>query len=258
MQLAFSVVSVMSLFFTLPSFAQQPYSFEDACRNAGWTTGPCAPKAKQEQAMYCVPIGSTAFHPKEASANCAAMAISPVWDLEIFVELLGLPNINILNAMRVTIGTTPGEQNAFAQLYYECKCSVPQPRKMKKGARLIFYDPQWAKTAPAEFYLTLGHEIGHHLCGHVREEEEDETMLQANELEADRFSGAAIRNFEIYHGKPFLADALKAASRLFPESRRPSHPARAARIEAMKTGYHSGSPCGNLARAIRGYTRQPR
>ena len=64
--------------------------------------------------------------------------------------------------------------------------------------------------------------------------------------------------FEIYHGKAFLDGALKAADRLYSVEGSRSHPPRAARVEAVLVGYKSGSPCGNLAPAIRGYSPQAR
>jgi hypothetical protein len=239
------VLVVQALFFVLlfgSSASAQYYSFEEACRNAGLTTGACAPKSQQRQSTECVKIGGNAFHAEKSRGDCIEATLSPVFDAEIFVELLGLPNINKMNELGLTIRRSVGFNNAVALFH--------------KGARTIIHDPEWARTAGAEFYLVLGHEVGHHFCGHTLETAQQSP--QEAELEADRFSGASIKRFEVYHDRPFLNDALTAAARLYSASGSRSHPARAARVEAVKLGYTSGSPCGNLAPAIRGFSPQRR
>jgi predicted metalloprotease len=121
---------------------------------------------------------------------------------------------------------------------------------------MIILDPEWAKSVTAEAYLVLGHEAGHHFCGHALDS--DPMARKKQELEADQFSGAAIRRFEAYHGRAFLQDALQAATRLYSASETGSHPSRNARLDAITLGYNSGSPCGDLAPGVRGYTAGPR
>lgn len=224
------------------ALAQRQYSFEEACRNAGMTTGPCAPKAQQGFSIGCVKITGNAFHADKSTSDCIQTTLSPADDAQIFVELIGLPNISKVNELRLTIGRTSGFNNAVALFH--------------NGSRMIIHDPAWARSATAEFYLVLGHEAGHHFCSHVLEN--DPIRRRQFELEADRFSGASIKRFEAYHGRSFLNDALKAATRLYSEAGSRSHPDRAARTEAIMLGYNSGSPCGGLSDGVRGHAPNQR
>lgn len=245
---AVAVVAWIGSLFCGSALAQRHYSFEEACRNAGMTTGACAPKANQgfstDQgfSLGCVKTAGNAFHAEKATSDCVRTSLSPVEDAEILVELFGLPNIPKINQLRLTIGRTSDFNNAVAVFH--------------NGGRMIIHNPAWAKTATAEFYLVLGHEAGHHLCGHLLEN--DPVKRKELELEADRFSGASIKRFEVYHGKNFLNDALKAAARLYSETGSRSYPDRAARLEAITLGYNSGSSCGNLSDGIRGYSPKQR
>jgi hypothetical protein len=224
--------------------AQQHYSFEEACRNAGMTTGACAPKSQQPQSPRCVKLGGNAFHAEKSSgtSGCIDTTVSPSADVEIFVEMIGLANIPKVNELNLTIRRSGKFQNAIALF--------------QDGARMIIYDPEWAKSVAAEYYLVLGHEAGHHFCRHTI------PGFQSNpkqaELEADRFSGASIRRFEAYHGRAFLQNALATAERLYSEQGSRTHPPRAARIDAIMLGYNDGSPCGDLAAGVRGFSPQPR
>ena len=206
------------------------------------TTGACAPKAQQGFSLGCVKVTGNAFHAEKASSGCLQTTLSPAEDAEIFVELFGLPNLAKINELRLTIGRTSKFNNAVALFH--------------NGSRMIVHDPAWARTATAEFYLVLGHEAGHHVCGHVLES--DPFKRKQHELEADRFSGASIKRFEAYHGRSFLNEAVKAGTRLYSEAGSNSHPERVARIEAIMLGYNSGSPCGNLVEGIRGYSPKQR
>jgi hypothetical protein len=226
------------------ALAQQNYTFEEACRRAGMTTGACAPKSQQAQSAMCTNFGRKAFHAEDYSGSgCTKVTLSPVLDAELFIEMVGIPNASKINELGLTIGRSAGLKNAAAFFHDD-------------GSRWITYDPEWAKAATAEAYLVLGHEAGHHFCGH--------TLASAKigpkerELEADRFAGASIKRFEIYHGKAFLDGALRAAERLYSVEGSRSHPPRAARLGAVAVGYKSGSPCGGLAPAIRGFSPQPR
>lgn len=165
------------------------------------------------------------------------------FDAEIFVELVGVTNAAKINALRLQIRRSLGLRNAAALFF--------------NNYRTIVYDPDWAKSVSGEFYLVLGHEAGHHFCGHTV------GSVKANpferELEADRFSGASIRHFEVYHGQSFIGQALAAAREKYSESGDSIHPHRAMRIEAIEKGYREGSPCGGLAPVIeRGFTAGPR
>jgi hypothetical protein len=86
--------------------------------------------------------------------------------------------------------------------------------------------------------LVMGHELGHHICGHTSETLQHD--LWAQELEADSVSGMAI------HSGSFglnLQSALQYASRLFSPQGDPTHPPTAMRIDAIMRGYTNGSPC---------------
>jgi hypothetical protein len=110
---------------------------------------------------------------------------------------------------------------------------------MRAGERYIVYDPSvfgYGSSGPSR-WLVLGHEIGHHVCGHTV------GMMQsdpwAKELEADRYSGAAIRRL----GYLSIQDELESARRTYSTEGSASHPPQAMRIEAIWNGYNNGSPC---------------
>jgi hypothetical protein len=86
--------------------------------------------------------------------------------------------------------------------------------------------------------LVMGHELGHHVCGHT-----SGTLAQnswAKELEADTFSGMTIRagSFGLN-----LNDAFQYAAQLFSPEGSSTHPPLAMRINAIVNGYNNGSPC---------------
>jgi hypothetical protein len=225
------------------AIAQQNYTFEEACRRAGMTTGACAPRSQQLQSVICTNFGSSAFHAEDYSGSgCTKVTLSPAVDAELFIEMVGIPNASKINELGLSIGRSTGFKNAAAFFHDD-------------GSRWITYDPDWARAATAEAYLVIGHEAGHHFCGHTLASVKISPLER--ELEADRFAGASIKRFEIYHGKAFLEGALQAAERLYSVEGSRSHPPRAARIEAVLLGYKSGSPCGNLAPAVRGYSPHP-
>jgi hypothetical protein len=224
--------------------AQRYYSFEEACRNAGRTTGPCALKNEQPQSPRCITLAGNAFHAEKSTGtrDCINTTLSPTADVEIFVEMIGLPNLPKVNELKLTIRRSSGFGNAVALF--------------QDGGRLIIYDPEWAKSVTAESYLVVGHEAGHHFCGHTIGG--FQSSPKDAEIEADRFAGASIKRFEAYHGRKFLDAALAAAERLYPEKGSRTHPPRGARIEAVALGYNVGSPCGNLEPGIPGYSPNPR
>ena len=222
--------------------AQKTYTFEEACRLAGNTTGPCAP-SQQRQGETCLAIFGNAFHGEAAPKSCIGAVVSPVFDSEVFVEMIGLRDIGKINDLKLTIYRSVHPiNNAYASFL--------------DGKRLIILDQEWVRAGGAEAYLVLGHEVGHHFCGHlVADPQRSDHEI---ELEADRFSGAAIKRLEVYHRKGFLDEALRAATRRYPEIGSPSHPPRAARVEAIKLGYAAGSRCGNLAAPVPGFSPGPR
>jgi len=151
-------------------------------------------------------------------------------DVEILVELVGLPNVSKINDMHLHIRRKLGLKGA---------CSLPEAQ----GYRTIAYDPDWAAGDTAAFYLALGHEAGHHFCGHVF----GDPRGAQSELEADQFGGAAVKRFEAYHNRSFFAQVYAAAAAQYPEQGSFLYPPRAARLAALQRGYQEGSPCGGLA-----------
>jgi hypothetical protein len=86
--------------------------------------------------------------------------------------------------------------------------------------------------------LVMGHELGHHVCGHTAGLLSDN--LWARELEADTFSGMAVRSGSFGLN---IKDALEYASQLFSPNGSPTHPPAAQRLSAIIEGYRNGSPC---------------
>lgn len=154
------------------ALAQRHYSFEEACRNAGQTTGACAPQQKVLP-PECIKLEGFAFHAEKFAGDCIPTTPAPAFDAEILVELIGLSNVEKINQLELRIGRSTGNRNAHAGFH--------------KGSRMIIYDYQWAKSATAESYLIMAHEIGHHFCGHTLKTYEGRP--QEKELEADRFAG---------------------------------------------------------------------
>src|SRR5262245_7669374 len=135
MQIVFSIAVFVC--FTVLSWsgalAQRYYSFEEACRNAGMTTGACAPKGQQGFSLGCVKTSGNAFHAEKATSGCVQTSLSPAEDAEILIELFGLPNIPKINQLGLTIGRTSDFNNAVAVFH--------------NGGRMIIHNPAWAKTA---------------------------------------------------------------------------------------------------------------
>jgi hypothetical protein len=152
-------------------------------------------------------------------------------DAEIMVELVGLPNVSNLNALRLQIRRKSGLQNA---------CALPKAG----GYATIAYDPEWAAGDTPAFYLALGHEAGHHFCGHFFGNSQGSSAQK--ELEADQFGGASVKRFEVYHNQNFFSQVLAAASAKYPQQGSPLYPSLALRLDALKRGYEQGSPCGGL------------
>jgi hypothetical protein len=213
--------------------------------------------SSQAPEVWTLGSDTFAFHEDVLRENGIKVEPTPeVSDVEIFVELIGIPNLSKINNLRLQIRRSFGLNNAVAMFH--------------NGFRSIVYDPNWAvrgsavrqlsewprfpaESASPEFYLIVGHEAGHHFCEHSI------GKARANpwetELEADRFAGASIKRFEVYHDRSLIREVLAAATSKFPESGSTSYPPRALRLEAIRKGYDEGSPCGELAPAIRGFSR---
>jgi hypothetical protein len=187
------------------------------------------------QCAEWVTIGTdvSAFHEDVFRGQKLKIEESVVVDIEMFVELIGLPNVAKINSLRLQIRRSIGLKNGLA--YYG------------QGYRTIVFDPDWAASQTAEFYLVLGHEAGHLFCGH-----ENRPQSPEMELEADRFGGASIKRFENYHNRSFFESVLAVAATKYPEKGSALYPPRASRLQALKEGYEHGSPCGNLAPVVQG------
>ncbi|WP_148043054.1 hypothetical protein [Methylocystis hirsuta] len=212
--------------------------------------------SSQTPEVWTLGSDTFAFHEEVLRENGIKVDPTPeVSDVEIFVELIGIPNLSKINNLRLQIRRSFGLNNAVAMFH--------------NGFRSIVYDPSWAvrgsagqlsewprfpaENASPEFYLIVGHEAGHHFCEHSI------GKARANpwetELEADRFAGASIKRFEVYNDRSLIREVLAVAASKFPVSGSTSHPPRASRLEAIRKGYDEGSPCGDLAPAVRGFSR---
>lgn len=113
--------------------------------------------------------------------------------------------------------------NAFAAIY--------------DGKRYIVMSHQ-IHSDYAMMALVMGHELGHHVCGHTA------GVLLGNpwakELEADTFSGMAVRTGSFGVN---LQSAIAYASQLFSAEGSATHPPAAQRINAIIEEYNNGSPC---------------
>lgn len=100
---------------------------------------------------------------------------------------------------------------------------------MLDGNRVIVYDRELSPIVGSTGAMAIiAHELGHHYCGHIGTPADP---LQ--ELEADRFAGAALRNEGIS-----LADAL-AMAKVFDDRPSLSHPAKADKIKAIEDGWNN-------------------
>jgi hypothetical protein len=188
-------------------------------------------QASAQQEWITIGKNARAFHERELGSLRILVEPPTVRDVEILVELIGIPNTAKINALRLQIRKSIGIQNALGFEH--------------NGYATVVYDPEWASRAPADFYLVLGHELGHHFCGHYAHDSRSDFL--ASELEADRFGGASIKRFEIYHNRAFFGAVVSAAKAKYEEKGSTLYPPRVARLEALAKGHEEGSPCGNLA-----------
>jgi hypothetical protein len=188
------------------------------------------PGAAFPQIVEWVTIGGNvhAFHEDVFRNQKIGLEQFSVSDVSTLVELIGIPNVAKINALRLQIRRSTGLRNAFGYT--------------GQGYRTLVFDPAWAAEAPDDFYLVLSHEAGHFFCGH-----DDLPQSPQIELEADRFGGASIKRLEVMHNRPHFAAVFAAASRRYPANGSAFYPARSDRLAALRLGYEQGSPCGGLA-----------
>ena len=249
------LIVVLELLFCITSalaqaLAQRTYTWEEICKQQGLSTGPCAPKGTVTPATRCLNYESAnAFHADTFKGVRGKLQIeAPVMeDVSIIMRSLSDSQYASISSEKFSIVRSRGAQNAAA--FFD------------KDFRCILVDPDWVRAETAEAILIIGHELGHHLCRHPIDGEFD-AKRPLRELEADWFSGFAIRQFERKHFRSLsersLADlahldslrpgellerALAAAARLFVENGSRAYPPRAKRIEAIKSGYTTERPC---------------
>lgn len=110
--------------------------------------------------------------------------------------------------------------------------------------RYILYNPNFIKQidrAAGNDWASisiLAHEIGHHVKGHVFASHGGSS--HANELEADEFSGLAMRRLGAS-----LEDAQVAMRMISANRASATHPAKPDRLEAIARGWNAGTPVRN-------------
>lgn len=96
------------------------------------------------------------------------------------------------------------------------------------GNRLIVYDRELSPIVGGDgAMMVIAHELGHHYCHHLGKPGGPE-----RELEADRFAGSAMRKAGMT-----LKGALDVVD-ILEERPSKSHPGRADRVEAIKSGWN--------------------
>lgn len=184
-------------------------------------------------------LGSDAFAFHEDLFREHRIKVEPadVNDVEIFVEMIGFENLSKINALQLQIRRSLGLNNAAAMFHDDFRTIVYDPTwaDRRSAGQSLEWPRVPAESASPEFYLVLGHESGHHFCEHTIGKVRDNPW--ETELEADRFGGASIKRFEVYHDRGFIRDVMAAAASKYPETGSPSHPPRALRLEAIRKGY---------------------
>lgn len=103
------------------------------------------------------------------------------------------------------------------------------------GARLLLYNPEFMTAVHDRvnpdwgLISILAHEIGHHLQGHIFQNDAD---FHRRELEADEFTG-----FVMFRMGASLAEAQVAIRMLAQDFDVPTHPRRATRLAAIERGW---------------------
>jgi formylglycine-generating enzyme required for sulfatase activity len=107
----------------------------------------------------------------------------------------------------------------------------------KDGRRIILYNASFLKKFKSDArtkwaaYSVLAHEIGHHLNGH-RFDEKDPTKKKKMELEADKYSGSALRMLNAG-----LEDSRAGIDLFALKGETNTHPPGSARREAVASGW---------------------
>ncbi len=100
---------------------------------------------------------------------------------------------------------------------------------VQDGNRLIIYDRRLSPEVGYEgAMMIIGHELGHHYCGHLGKHGDPRL-----ELEADRFAAAAMRKAGM------TLDAAMSVLPILSERASKSHPGRDARVAAIKAGWEN-------------------
>jgi hypothetical protein len=170
-------------------------------------------------------FGKTAFawHPPFKLFDRSVLLDEPdpdgqLHDQDMLAEITGDPEA----ILKMAVGRSVGLRNGFAVII--------------KGQRYIVYDPAWFTDADAAArYLILAHEVGHHVCGHTAG-----TSLTPHEreLEADRYTGAAVKRIGLSLHKVQQAAAIRWSA-----AGSTTHPSLHRRLAAMTEGYDNGSSC---------------
>jgi hypothetical protein len=132
--------------------------------------------------------------------------------------------------------------------------SISEGNRIPRRMRFVIYDPHFfgdASEGVASRYMVLGHEIGHHACGHTEGSRTPNNWKR--ELEADQYAGAALRRLERLRPAFNFQKELPSIRASFSMAGSRSHPPAEQRLEAILLGYRSGSPCD--ARKIELYVR---
>lgn len=134
----------------------------------------------------------------------------------------------------LSLGRTSGINNAFAVIG-------------KDGGRYVVIGTAFGGHS-VENMITLGHEVGHHICGHTIRNTSTPWEM---ELEADRISGVGLRGW-VRNGMGTLNDIVAAAYRVYTNiNGTRSHPPQNLRVAAILNGYNEGtSPCFDRAVAL--------
>ena len=93
--------------------------------------------------------------------------------------------------------------------------------------------------------LTLGHEIGHHVCEHLTK---NEGTPWQQELEADEVAGAILSKSDWLGFYNLQKSTVMAAARtsLGSAEGSDSHPPLKMRLEAVETGWANGAKCKGM------------
>jgi len=117
--------------------------------------------------------------------------------------------------------------------------NVPNAAAIVEGTeRLVLYNPSFMRQVESSTgtdwaaYSIMAHEIGHHLQGHTLEASGSRPPL---ELEADEFSGFIMARMD-----GALQEAQVAMGRFASEAATATHPGKAQRLQAIKTGWERG------------------